>query len=326
VLFRSGRRGRDGFAAASSQYPGCGNDCDDADPETSPGAFEGCGADPADPSACPGCPPEDFDRTDDDCDGGIDEGCFSDDLDGDGVPSATDCNDCNAAIGPELDERCGDGVDQDCSGSDLPCSPDDADGDGVTAAAGDCDDTDARTYPEAPDHCGDGIAQDCALDRACRAIIDADGDSFAAGAGDCDDANANVGPWGDEVCDAAGIDEDCDGAINEVDGATSLEAGCVLRAGAWSMIDFESDVEHCGGCRQSCCTSACDCRGDACVDGTCTCGGSAECAGGATSFCCPGVGCRDLSADVENCGACGLRCAQSETCVPGDGCGLGRCE
>jgi hypothetical protein len=48
-----------------------------------------------------------------------------------------------------------------------------------------------------------------------------------------------------------------------------------------------------------------------------------------TSFCCPGErgGCRDLSADEANCGACGHACQNGELCVPGTGeCPLGHCE
>jgi hypothetical protein len=57
---------------------------------------------------------------------------------------------------------CGDGVDQDCNGSDLICSGDvDGDGDGVTPNQGDCDDTDKTIHPGAAEVCGDGIDQDC---------------------------------------------------------------------------------------------------------------------------------------------------------------------
>lgn len=319
-------RDGDGAPGRLSDAPGCGNDCDDEDPAVHPGAFEGCGADPSRPDACPGCPPEDTDRTDDDCDGYIDEACFSDDLDDDGVPSATDCNDCNAAIGPGFDERCGDEVDQDCRDGDQACHVDDVDGDGVTAAAGDCDDGDDRVYPGAPDYCGDEVVQDCVLERDCSEITDVDGDHFAPGAGDCDDTSAAAGPWALEACDPAGVDEDCDGRVNEVDGAAALDGGCVLSGDAWEPVSFASDPDHCGECRHRCCTGACDCRGDACTNGECTCNGEAECAGGVGSFCCGEAGCRNLAADVEHCGGCGIACAQGEICVAGGECDLGHCE
>lgn len=46
------------------------------------------------------------------------------DIDGDGdgfTADEGDCNDANASINPAADEVCGDKIDQDCSGDDLPC-------------------------------------------------------------------------------------------------------------------------------------------------------------------------------------------------------------
>ena len=72
--------------------------------------------------------------------------CLADiDNDGDGyTENQGDCNDLDASIHPGAEEVCGDGIDQDCDGSDIACSqsPDDVDNDndGYTENQGDCND------------------------------------------------------------------------------------------------------------------------------------------------------------------------------------------
>ena len=65
-----------------------------------------------------------------------------------------DCDDSSADVHPGADDICGDGIDQDCSGSDLFCAGSldaDDDGDTYSETAGDCDDTNAAIYPGAED-------------------------------------------------------------------------------------------------------------------------------------------------------------------------------
>ena len=80
------------------------------------------------------------------------------DLDGDGFTEAqNDCNDNSATVYPGAEEICGDGIDQDCDGSDLACVDinTDSDGDGLT------DFEELNTYftdPNSADTDGDGFS------------------------------------------------------------------------------------------------------------------------------------------------------------------------
>jgi hypothetical protein len=213
-------------------------DCDDRDAAIHPGATEGCNA------------------LDDDCDGEIDEGldvAWYRDSDGDGhgdpldtqttcapddgwVDVGDDCDDDDAAIHPEAAETCN-GIDDDCdddvddddldvTGQPTWYTDQDSDGygaddrsldaceqpEGHVPNAGDCDDSDPAFHPGAvEDDCSDPNDYNC---DGSVAYDDVDGDGWPA-CQDCDDSRAAINPDATERCD--GLDNDCDGDIDEPD-------------------------------------------------------------------------------------------------------------
>ncbi len=181
---------------AFCEHPGDGwsddpTDCDDTDPDVSPGAQEYCNF------------------VDDDCDGEVDEAGALDstwyvDQDGDGYgtddatlvqceqPSGyvledTDCNDADADVHPGADEYCND-RDDDCdSGVDE-------------------DAVDESTWYRDVDNDGYGDDDDTVM--ACTPPA-----MYTGQSGDCDDDDATVNPDSNELCNE--VDDDCDGSIDE---------------------------------------------------------------------------------------------------------------
>jgi hypothetical protein len=216
-------------------------DCQDNNSAINPGVSESCNG------------------IDDDCDGVVDNGC---DGDGDGycasgklITAGTvacpngggDCDDANFDVNPGKTEICGDGIDNNCNGSQndagaLLCQTyyADVDLDGYGSAsskcqcagagnftatvAGDCNDANAAINPAMQELC-DGIDNNCmsGTDENC----DKDQDGFCdasktvvgtpaictQGGGDCNDTNGSVHPnLSQEVCD--NVDDDCDGVTD----------------------------------------------------------------------------------------------------------------
>ncbi|MCB9616288.1 MAG: putative metal-binding motif-containing protein [Sandaracinus sp.] len=292
---------------------GFGDDCDDTDPDTYPGA----------PSLCDG--------RDRDCDGtpdvdGEPRPWYLDrDRDGHGDPDdvmtvcappagrvtrGDDCDDSSAAIAPGAVDRCG-GGDEDCDGT-L--------------------DEDAAQIAFYADGDGDGSGGG----EPVLACVAPSGHGLFPT--DCADADASRFPGGVEVCD--GDDEDCDGSTDEggdalclAPGATArcTAAGCVIDACTAGLLDCDrdpstgcevdpsADSAHCGACDVSCGPYA---------------HASGMCVAGACDFDCgAGFADSDLSSanDCESelltspidCGACGNRCPAAPNAMPA--CAAGSC-
>ena len=116
-----------------------------------------------------------------------------DDVDEDGHPVETDCDDNNASVYPGADEIC-DGLDNDCDGF-----IDTADEDAVGLLTG-YTDADGDGYGAM-----DAELSDCELPESSVEI-----------GGDCDDADASVHPGASESCSTT-ADDDCSGTVNDPD-------------------------------------------------------------------------------------------------------------
>jgi len=114
-----------------------------------------------------------------------DTGALSGDTDGDGLTGADDCDELDASVHVGAEELC-DGVDNDCDGE--------------------IDEGVRTTWYRDTD--GDGFGDPTNTLEACEP-----GEGMSSNGSDCNDGNAAVYPGADELCN--GIDDNCDGAIDE---------------------------------------------------------------------------------------------------------------
>ena len=222
-------------------------DCDDTNGTISPGAVESPG-DEVD-SDCDGT---ELCYADADLDGFTDGTVASADIDCTGVGEATaesaddDCDDTDASIYPGATELVGDGVDSDCTTTEICYADNDQDGftDGTLvssdtdcgdpgessfpSSATDCDDGDDAIYPGSTEFPGDEVDSDCDGQEICfsdddndtytdGSVISADTDCADAGettiqsaVDDCNDNDTYVNPAATEITGDE-VDGDCDG-------------------------------------------------------------------------------------------------------------------
>jgi hypothetical protein len=234
------------------------SDCDDTDPSIRNGAAEFCDLIDSD---CDGSLADEFP----DLDGDDTPDCVDDDVDGDGDPATTDCDDTDPMVNSFAAELCN-GVDDDCNGlADYDSAGEVDDDEDGSLSCEDCDDDNYAVSPGAPELC-DGFDNDCngLLDFAppsdgddddsagddddsagddddsagddddsasewtpdAASEVDDDGDGWMVCEGDCDDADASILPGIDEACD--GLDSNCNGLIpsDEVDEDEDGQWGC----------------------------------------------------------------------------------------------------
>ncbi|MFM2247856.1 MAG: hypothetical protein RL071_3931 [Pseudomonadota bacterium] len=220
---------RNSYPGASEVCDGVPNDCstavtpvdevdNDADGyveciRTGAGAWRGSGA-PAGGGDCDDAAPLTRPQVE-----GSSPLCMTD-TDGDGfgdvaaaapAVAGTDCDDANPAINPDASETCETAYDDDCDGS--PNTEDGAPIPGGGSILG------ARALYRDADLDGFGelggeVFYSCAPE-----------DGFASSASDCDDANASVYPGAPELCNL--VDDDCDGSLDEPEGLDEAISGCV---------------------------------------------------------------------------------------------------
>ncbi len=212
-----------------------GDDCDDSDANRFPGNPEVCDAANHDED----CDARTFGFRDGDMDSYVDAQCCNADAMGHNA-CGDDCNDSRANVHPSLAEAC-DGLDNNC---DMRV-----------------DEDVQRTFH--PDADGDGYGDmSGALMMGCFPPA-----HFAEPVGDCDDARSDVHPGAIEVCDAAMVDENCDGTRNpsslcQCSGDVSrtcatLRGVCAAGTercvgGGWGACSIQPVAEVCNGVDDNC--------------------------------------------------------------------------
>jgi ELWxxDGT repeat protein len=232
----------EGFDSDTDGFRTCDGDCDDSNAAAHPGAAEVC------------------DGADNNCDGAVDEGY---DLDADDYTTCGgDCDDNNAAINPSEEEIC-DGIDNNCNG-DVDENVTRTTTCGVGACSGNTGIETCTTGVWGGDTC-DPLAGAAADDSFCNGLDDdCDGTvdedyvlmSTSCGVGAClatgqlmcisgteVDTCAPGAPAADDS-DCNGVDDDCDGIVDEEYMPTTTTCGVGECSGNMGTLECQSGVEE----------------------------------------------------------------------------------
>ncbi len=216
-------------------------DCNDSPlDEDGDGRVDGYWINPDQPESC--------NNIDDDCNGQIDDGLDTTeqwpDLDGDGYgdynaeselacasfpgmsDNNLDCNDENDSVNPDAEEIVGDGIDSDCDELTAPGETD----------TGETEETDVGDDDDSADTGDTGSGDDDDSAGTDEVPVDDDADGFTEDA-DCDDTDAAINPDAIEY-DAGidGIDNNCDGSVDEDWQATAAITYNSYVAGAFNTV------------------------------------------------------------------------------------------
>jgi hypothetical protein len=259
---------------------------------------------------------------------------------------------CSGFVEPAA-EICGgtEPADEDCNGlvdDTCPCTGDQTQscytGPARTAGVGRCRMGEQQCENGQFGACAGSITpgtERCAntgADDDCDGVVD---DVFAVGFFCVENGNRGLCRYGVNVCDDGvlicdtlaprptenscdGLDEDCDGRVDEAFPLATDEANCGAcgtRCGAGTTCcaggcrDTGSDVQHCGACGRACAAGSSCCGGQCVATNTADhCGGCAACGAGQT--CCGGQ-CVPANT-VDHCGGC-------SPCDSGQACCNGQC-
>jgi hypothetical protein len=149
-----------------------------------------------------------------------------------------DCNDGNAAVNPDVQEKCNNGVDDNCDGQqdEFGAAGEktfvyDQDGDGFQNPAV-VPVTGCKAPTSPPPSCASTPCPVSGWKESGPAIQ----------GGDCDDGNVQIKPGALELCDPAKVDENCNGSKNE---GCSCTDGEVLDCGSPDTCNFVPKGSSC---------------------------------------------------------------------------------